>query len=169
MHSVVFKLNENYSKNFKHITAAHFQENGFEEVIGCTVKDQDEKEDLSNYNWLLTLYKEFKGFKVELKKNGYYYLTITKDACKSILTSQFDKARDLIDDYTLDLFRNRRVNSLDISKLVSGNSTGFYFHIFNEREFLNDVEFFEWLYNRCIAFKFDEMVFRLEGTLDYHC
>lgn len=168
MHSRIYKLQENLIADFEPIREWDYEDNGFLDTIGDYVsEDTDWMED---YEWLSDsskseLWKVSFGDPIKIERGEEEvevpvgYLTVDIAKAKQWLLDRAQKLADSIKEDPMKAF------SYESEVLILGDKYGFYFDTC-DCCYYTDVEFIKY----CIDYHKDkeEVVFRLEGTLDYH-
>lgn len=167
-HSRIFKVQRDFKEEFDPIIEYEFYDNGFldeDHDYVSSIADYDEDEPAAydaackdDYEWLVEGYN-FMG--IDKRADGHYYLTIYRDALREYLDRQDADFQKL-----MQLPRKKRPE-YRMDYYINGNKYGFYIY---EDDSYNTIDC--WLKDVEKYYPFDNMgqiVFRLEGVLDYHC
>lgn len=163
MHSRVFKLQSDFTKEFCQIKEGDYEENGFVGGIADYVQEENTEDTVNSYNWL----QDSSLGKVVSVEIGEVSKETLPDAT---LTVDREKAREFLEERAKEIverFISEGAQGFgwEMREAVGGAKFGFYFDI--DGSYYTDVEFLSY----CLTYKPEEtryIKFRLEGTLDYH-
>lgn len=160
MHSRIFKLQPDFSLDYERINEYHFDSDNFLSDGRDYVSDDGPEEDEENYRWLA----ECSDWCDVLEEDGTFKLRVRKaDAVREL-----NRRKELIEASMKATTREHPETFFDYKTqlLFCGDNYGFWFAIDGWGNY-NEVELLLWCIRQCKEDE-DSVLFRLEGSLDYH-
>lgn len=122
-------------------------------------------------HWLEECYTGI--FSIE-KKDNDRFVHVNRKGLETYFKGRFDQLKIRLDKYNLEEFMSLWGNTYDIKNLLCGDDFGFHFGTMGNNDTIHDtwydnqMEFFRLVYSHMKRENLDEIVFRFEGSLDYH-
>lgn len=133
------------------------------------VADSDLKND---FEWIKHCYKD--NFKFE-EKDGKLLITFTEKGIRDILDENLQKAKDLLNDMTIEDFANYySSDTYKLKELLSGDDFGFHFMDTTKTDNLycgyleNMLGFLKIVYRYLKEKELEEITYEIISSLDYH-